>query len=211
MTNSVSRPARPTVGPVVHRMALHIYISSVVDAVDWAWGDGDRLLRRVMADVSGSLDVPRISNGLDLVPLSYFAAVQRGFTSRLAARHKDEVRADHFLYFVGKRAGALDIYRRYFRRTSDLETFRARLAEVADHLRWGILTVEELDKGRPAVLQLDECVECALLESASRPACAYQTGVIAGALRRFLGAEVAAVEDRCAALGDPCCRFVVTY
>jgi predicted hydrocarbon binding protein len=192
-------------------MALHIYISSIVDAVDWAWGDGDRLLRRVMADVNGSLDVPKISNDLDLVPLRYFAAVQRGFASRLATRHKDEVRAAHFLYFAGKRAGALDIYRRYFRRACDLETFCARLAEVADHLRWGILTVEELEKGRPTVLQLDECAECALLESASHPACAYQTGVIAGTLRAFLGAEVAAVEDRCAVLGDPCCRVVVTY
>lgn len=198
-------------GPVVHRMALHIYISSIVDAVDWAWGDGDRLLGRVMADVSSSPGDPRISDDPDLVPLRYFAAVQRGFASRLAGRHKDEVRAAHFLYFAGKRAGALDIYRRYFRRASDLEKFRARLAEVADHLRWGVLTVEELDKGRPTVLRLDECVECALLESASHPACAYQTGVIAGTLRGFLGAEVAAVEERCAALGDPCCRFVVTY
>jgi predicted hydrocarbon binding protein len=203
---------RQTVGPVVHRMALHIYTASMVDAVDWAWGDGDRLLRRVIAEVSASPEVPRISGDLEVVPIDYLAAVQAGFASRLSARHKDEAEVDRFLYSVGKRAGALEIYKRYFKRVAGLEAFCARLAEVADHLKWGVLAVEELDATRrPKAFRLDECLECAVSEPAIYPACAYQTGVIAGALRGFLGSEVAAVEDRCVALGDTSCRFVVTY
>ena len=203
---------RPTAGPLVHRMNLHIYTASMVDAVDWAWGDGDELLARVLAEVDASPEVPPISDDPDSVPIRYLAAVQAGFASRLAARQSDMAEVARFLYSVGKRAGALEIDRRYFKRVTDAEGFCVRLVAVADHLGWGALAVEGLNtERRPKAFRLAECLECAVPEPADRPACAYQTGVIAGTLRGFFGSEVAAVEDRCIALGDPACRFVVTY
>lgn len=66
----------------------------------------------------------------------------------------------------------------------------------------------DLDRGELG-LRVDECVSCAGIQGTSGPICHFETGMVGGIVREFLGAPVRAVETRCNAVGDKTCAIQV--
>ena len=58
-------------------------------------------------------------------------------------------------------------------------------------------------------LRVDECVSCAGLESADKPICHFEAGMVGGIVRTFTQTPVRAIETRCNAIGDGTCGIDV--
>jgi hypothetical protein len=61
----------------------------------------------------------------------------------------------------------------------------------------------------PLVLTVTDCFECADLPAIGRPACAFESGILAAVFSGYFGGEPDIRETACYAMGDWCCRFVI--
>lgn len=89
---------------------------------------------------------------------------------------------------------------------SDLKKYLTLVREILQKLSVGVLVAEKLDsaEGR-LVLRVDECVSCAGITQASGPICHFETGMVGGLVKVFVGKDARAVETRCNAVGDRTC------
>ncbi len=88
----------------------------------------------------------------------------------------------------------------------DLGKYVELIRDLCLTLTIGQLVVEKADnaKGR-LTLRVDECVSCAGISGAKAPICNFETGLVAGVVKTFVGKPVRAIETRCNAVGDRTC------
>jgi uncharacterized protein len=88
----------------------------------------------------------------------------------------------------------------------DLEAYVNLVHQACRGLSIGIVVVEKVDLDNGALtLRVDECVSCAGVHGAHHPICNFETGLVGGIIRAFVGVPVRAVETRCNAVGDSTC------
>lgn len=67
----------------------------------------------------------------------------------------------------------------------------------------------EIESTEPLAIRIYDCFECQDLPVLGRPACAFDSGILAAVFTRHFGQGMGAVETHCYAMGDDHCRFEV--
>jgi predicted hydrocarbon binding protein len=67
----------------------------------------------------------------------------------------------------------------------------------------------ELEKADPLTLNFYECFECRDFPMTGKPACVFESGVLSAIFSDHYGTYHRALETKCCAMGDMCCRFEI--
>jgi uncharacterized protein len=92
----------------------------------------------------------------------------------------------------------------------DLKKYVQLVRELCIKLMIGQVVLEKADNDAGVLtLKVDECVSCAGIEGVKAPICNFETGLVGGVVRTFVGKDVKAIETRCNAVGDRTCGIDV--
>ncbi len=156
----------------------------------------------------GDIDSGRANLGPDL-PVWAYRLMQYTFRDALLARLGNEA-ASEIIVAAGRAAG-MAFCRNMMPADLDFQRFIAKLQQVLQRERIGILRVEKADlHAMSFTLTVAEDLDCSGLPFSGEVVCQYDEGFIAGILEEYTGEPFDAREIDCWASGDRVCRFDVT-
>jgi predicted hydrocarbon binding protein len=143
-----------------------------------------------------------------LVPVEVYRLLKFTLRDVLLTEH-DSAKVDDIYARAGRIAGQ-QLARNWLEIDQDIEDFLDELGEKLLELRIGIMGVEKLDRDTMSmVLTMAEDLDCSGLPASGETVCAFDEGLIAGALEEFTGDEFIVKELDCWANGSRICRFAV--
>jgi len=110
---------------------------------------------------------------------------------------------DPILHSAGCRVG-----RRISEIVADTRT-RELIENVAGFWNVHALGEVELVEADPLTLNFYDCFECKDFPMTGKPACAFESGVLSAIFSDHFGTYHTALETKCYAMGDACCRFEI--
>lgn len=174
-------------------------------STDYANAEG-KLLASIL---KGDLAVPNRASLGNKVPIQLFQVLRLiALGSSLEEMLGGGARA--MVYQSGQRLGVTLGKALMPQAGSDLKKYLALVRDVAQKLSIGLVVAEKVDnsEGR-LVLRVDECVSCAGITQAAAPICHFETGMVGGLVKVFVGKDTRASETRCNAVGDKTCGVEV--
>ncbi len=143
-----------------------------------------------------------------LVPVEVYRLLKFTLRDVLLSEY-DSAKVDDIYARAGRLAGQ-HLARNWLEIDQSIEDFLDELGEKLLELRIGIMGVEKLDRDTMSmVLTMAEDLDCSGLPSSGETVCAFDEGLIAGALEEFTGDEFIVKELDCWANGARICRFAV--
>lgn len=140
------------------------------------------------------------------IPILIFR-VLRHYTNVYASDLLGE-RASNILFInAGKALGEALGQRLY---NEDLNRYLENIAKFVEDEKIGILKITHLDE-KKLVVQLDECITCAGMDSIGKRICFFEVGLVAGLVEKYLGKRVIAQETKCNANGEGTCEVTVNF
>jgi predicted hydrocarbon binding protein len=121
---------------------------------------------------------------------------------RLTLLHKG-LTIDPVLHLAGLAAGH-SIYPCI--KASDLDLLVKNITNVWANNSLGTI---ELEYHNPVTLKIKDCFECIDFPISGKPACAFESGLLASIFSEFSGQQAKVVETHCYAMGDNLCRFEI--
>jgi len=91
-----------------------------------------------------------------------------------------------------------------------MEEFLNAVIELLRNSKIGVLSTVSLDENQ-LVVQLDECITCAGMDSIGKRICHFEVGLVAGLVESFLSKKVRARETKCNAMGEGTCEVTVDF
>lgn len=170
-------------------------VSGAIDSASFSWDD--------LGDVSEGR--PQLGR---FVPVDVYRLLK--FTLRDVLQNEyGPSQTDDIFSQAGRIAGR-QLCRNGVELDQDVEDFLDELAEKLLELKIGILSVEKLDRETLSmVLTIAEDLDCSGLPVSGETVCAFDEGLLAGALEEYAGYEFVVKELDCWANGDRLCRFAV--
>jgi predicted hydrocarbon binding protein len=157
----------------------------------------------------GDQEVKNRENLGAMVPIQLFQALRLvGVGSAIQDMVGDG--ADALVYRSGQSLGEILGNAVLPQADSDLGKYVGLIRAVCLKLSIGQVVVEKVALHDNLIqLRVDECVSCAGLESADKPICHFEAGMVGGIVRTFTKTPVRAIETRCNAIGDGTCGIDV--
>jgi uncharacterized protein len=155
--------------------------------------------------VSGKKEVANRKTLGPMVPIQLFQALRLiGMGSSIEDMVGEGAHA--LVYQSGKRMGTVLGNAVLPGAQKDLAKYLELIRGVCLSLSIGQLVLEKTDHATGKLtLRVDECVSCAGISGSKAPICNFETGLVAGVTKVFVGREVKAIETRCNAVGDRTC------
>jgi predicted hydrocarbon binding protein len=91
-------------------------------------------------------------------------------------------------------------------RAGDLDRLVANMEKVWLENNLGRIEVEYQN---PLTIRIRDCFECSDFPISGRPACAFESGILASIFSAYFGQQVKIVETHCYAMGNNFCRFEI--
>ena len=91
---------------------------------------------------------------------------------------------------------------------SDLSTYLGGVDQWVFDSGVGVLKPVEVSQDN-IIVQLDECITCAGMDSIGKRICHFEVGLVAGVVEVFLERKVPAEETKCNANGEGTCEVTV--
>ena len=107
---------------------------------------------------------------------------------------------------IGKMVGSAVVVD--FLKSSDLEGLVNEIAEIIELANLGVTGVTKISDEH-FILRVTECADCGGTPDLGRPLCAFDEGLIEGAISTKLGKDVSVKEEECVEEGLKYCDFTI--
>ncbi|WP_456400045.1 V4R domain-containing protein [Persephonella sp.] len=138
------------------------------------------------------------------IPIVIFRAL-RHFTSIYAEDILGEKGANIIFQNAGKSLGK-ELGKILY--DPDLDKFLSNVSKYVEDEKIGVINISEFTDEK-IVIQLDECITCAGMESIGKRICFFEVGLVQGIIEHYLDKKLTAFESKCNANGEEVCEVTV--